>query len=98
MIYSTSQLEPSIGDVMLAEQTSAQRGWADFEIARSVIAGELDNGPYLFGEWFTAADVMIGSLFTWRRMLGGQPDRPKLESYVDRLLVRTAAPKIGDSR
>ena len=95
MVYSTSQLEPALGDTMLGAQTSLQRGWTDFETARNVIEGELGAGPYLFGEWFTAADVMIGSLFMWRRMLGGQRDRPKLEAYVDRLLARPAAPKLG---
>ena len=95
MVYSTSQLEPAMGDAMLGGQTSPQRGWTDFETARNVIEGELGDGPYLFGEWFTAADVMIGSMFIWRRMLGGQRDRPKLEAYVDRLLARPAAPKLG---
>ena len=95
MIYSTSQLEPALGDAMLGGQTSPQRGWTDFETARNLIEGELGQGPYLFGAGFTAADVMIGSMFIWRRMLGGQPDRPKLEAYVDRLLARPAAPKLG---
>jgi glutathione S-transferase len=95
MVYSTSQLEPALVDTMVGAQTSPQRGWTDFETARNVVEGELRNGPYLFGEWFTAADVMIGSMFIWRRLLGGQADRPKLEAYVDRLLARPAAPKIG---
>ena len=95
MIYSTSQLEPALGDAMLGGQTFPQRGWTDFETARNLIEGELGQGPYLFGAGFTAADVMIGSMFIWRRMLGGQPDRPKLEAYVDRLLARPAAPKLG---
>lgn len=94
MVYSTSQLEPAMGDAMLGGQTSPQRGWTDFETARNVVEGELGDGPYLFGDWFTAADVMIGSLFVWRRMLG-QRDRPKLEAYVDRLLARPKAPKLG---
>ena len=88
-------LMPALGDAMLGGQTSPQRGWANFETVRNVVEGELGAGPYLFGEWFTAADVMIGSMFIWRRMLGGQPDRPKLETYVDRLLARPAAPKPG---
>jgi glutathione S-transferase len=95
MVYSTSQLEPAMGDAMLGGQTSPQRGWTDFETARNVIESELGGGPYLFREWFTAADVMIGSMFIWTRMLGGQPDRPKLEAYVDRLLARPNAPKLG---
>jgi glutathione S-transferase len=96
MIYSTSQLEPAMGDALLGGQPPApQRGWTDFETARNVIETELADGPYLFADWFTAADVMIGSMFIWRRMLGGQPDRPKLEAYVDRLLARPKAPKLG---
>jgi glutathione S-transferase len=96
MVYSTSQLEPAMGDALLGGQpATAQRGWTDFETAMNVIEGELGEGPYLFGEWFTAADVMIGSMFIWRRLFGAQPDRPKLEAYVDRLLKRPAAPKIG---
>jgi glutathione S-transferase len=96
MVYSTSQLEPAMSDALLGGQAATpQRGWTDFETARDVVEGELGNGPYLFGEWFTAADVMIGSMFIWKRMFGGPPERPKLNAYVDRLLARPRAPEIG---
>jgi glutathione S-transferase len=96
MVYSTSQLEPAMGDTLLGAQWMPQRGWTDFETVKDVIEGELGDGPYLFGNWFTAADVMIGSMFIWRRIFtGGKPDRPKLEVYVDRLLERPAAMKFG---
>jgi glutathione S-transferase len=49
----------------------------------------------LFGDWFTAADVMIGSMFIWQRMLSIPTNRPKLDTYVDRLLARPAAMKFG---
>src|SRR5919206_1345757 len=86
MVYSTSQLEPAMGDALMGVETLPQRGWTDFETAQDVIEGELGNGAYLFGDWFTAADVMIGSMLIWKRMFGGPPGRPKLEAYVDRLL------------
>ena len=88
MVYSTSQLEPAMGDAMMDVKAIPQRGWTDFEIAKDVVEVELGEGPYLFGDWFTAADVMIGSLFVWKRIWGGPPERPKLEAYVDRLLER----------
>jgi glutathione S-transferase len=97
MVYSTSQLEPAMADKLLGLETVPQRGWTDFETAKDVIEGELGDRRYLFGDWFTAADVMIGSMFIWRRLFAGQPDRPKLEAYVDRLLTRPAAPNIGQS-
>jgi glutathione S-transferase len=95
MVYSTSQLEPAMGDALLDVSTLPQRGWTDFETVKDVIEKELDDGPYLFGDWFSAADVMIGSMFIWKRMWGRPPDRPKLEAYVHRLLERPAAMKIG---
>jgi glutathione S-transferase len=95
MVYSTSQLEPAMGDTLLKVQSLPQRGWTDFETAKDVIEGELGDGPYLFGDWFTAADIMIGSMFIWKRIFGAPPDRPKLEVYVDRLLARPKAMKLG---
>ncbi|MCM5682242.1 glutathione S-transferase family protein [Schlegelella sp. S2-27] len=92
MVYSTSQLEPSMGDTLLKLPHHPARGWTDFEAAQDVVERELGDGPYLFGDWFTAADVMIGSMFIWKRMFGGPPDRPSIAAYVDRLLQR---PKCG---
>jgi len=95
MVYSTSQLEPAMSDEIMHVETLPQRGWTDFETARDVVERELGRGPYLFGDRFTAADVMIGSMFIWKRTLGVPPDRPALEAYVDRLLARPAAPRLG---
>jgi len=85
-----------MGDKLLNLESLPQRGWTNFETVKDVIESELGDGPYLFGDWFTAADVMIGSLFIWKRIFGGPPDRPKLEAYVDRLLARPKAMKIGE--
>jgi glutathione S-transferase len=96
VVYSTSQLEPAMGDMLMGTETLPQRGWTDFETVEDVIEGELGDGAYLFGNWFTAADVMIGSMFIWKRMWGAPPGRPRLEDYVDRLLERSAGMKIGE--
>jgi glutathione S-transferase len=85
-----------MGDMLMGTETLPQRGWTDFEKVEDVIEGELGDGACLFGDWFTAADVMIGSMFTWKRMWGASPGRPKLEAYVDRLLERSAGMKIGE--
>ena len=95
MVYSTSQLEPAMGDALLKVETLPQRGWTNFETAQDVVEGELGRGPYLFGEWFTAADIMIGSMFIWKRIFGAPAGRPALEAYVDGLLARPKAIKFG---
>ena len=96
MVYSTSQIEPALSDALLGSQPATpQRGWTDFETAKDVVERELGDGPYLFGDWFTAADVMIGSMFIWKRVFTGKPERPRLDAYVDRLLARPKAMKFG---
>jgi glutathione S-transferase len=49
MVYSTSQVEPAMGDALLGAKTLPQRGWTDFETVKDVIEGELGDGAYLFG-------------------------------------------------
>jgi glutathione S-transferase len=95
MVYSTSQLEPAMRDELLGVETLPQGGWTDFQTAQDVIEGELGDGAYLFGEWFTAADVMIGSIFIYKRLWSGPSERPKIEAYVDRLLSRPAVMQMG---
>ncbi|MDP2309203.1 MAG: glutathione S-transferase family protein [Pseudomonadota bacterium] len=90
MVYSTSQLEPAMGDALLKLETPPSRGWTTFDVARSVVEQELGDKPYLLGE-FTAADIMIGSMFIWMRRFGGPKESPRLEAYVDRLLARPHA-------
>lgn len=95
MVYSTSQLEPSLLDDLMKLDTPPQRGWSGFDTVREVVERELGRGPFLFGDWFTAADVMFGSMFIWKRTFGGPPERPAIETYVDRLLARPAAPQLA---
>lgn len=95
MVYSTSQLEPALGDARLKVETQPQRGWTDAKTAMGVVERELGQGPWLFGDWFTAADIMIGSIFIYMRLLGVRSDLPAVESYVDRLLARPRCMKLS---
>jgi len=96
MVYSTAQLEPSMGDSLLKiRSNNSARGWTDFERAKDAVERELGYGPYLFGAQFTAADVMIGSMFIWHRAFGGRSNRPKIDAYIDRLQARPKGMKFG---
>jgi glutathione S-transferase len=95
MVYSTSQLEPALGDALLKQETPPSRGWTDYETVKAAIDSELGNGLYLFGNAFTMADIMVGSLFMWARRWGHPTGRPRLEAYIDRLLERPHALKLS---
>lgn len=95
VVFSTSQLEPSMGDSMMKLPSAPQRGWNDFEATKDLIEREIGNGPYLFGEQFTMADILIGSMFLWGRMMQVPSGRPAIEAYVDRLMARPQGFKPG---
>lgn len=96
MVYSTAQLEPAMGDSLLRlRSNNSARGWTDFEHAKDAVERELGYGPYLFGAQFTAADVMIGSMFIWHRAFGGRSNRPKIDAYIDRLQARPKGMRFG---
>jgi glutathione S-transferase len=54
------------------------------------VANAVAKGPYLVGEQFTAADVVIGSGLRWGMMFKLMPERPEFTAYVARLAQRPA--------
>jgi len=51
----------------------------------------LRPGPYVCGERFTAADVVLGSALGWGLMFGTIDKRPTFDAYVKQLQQREAA-------
>jgi glutathione S-transferase len=61
----------------------AQLGYGDFDSVMNVVAQALTAGPYLMGEQFTAADVVVGSNIRWGMIFKMvlpriRDDRPRL--------------------
>jgi len=66
-------------------------GFGDFDRVFDVLEEALAAGPYLLGEWFSAADVMIGAdLHFGIDIFKLVYPRPVLRTYVDRCLARPA--------
>jgi glutathione S-transferase len=55
-----------------------------------VIDEGLAGKPYLLGDQFSAADIMIGSTLAWASFMGLLDGLPGLASYVERLVQRPA--------
>jgi glutathione S-transferase len=66
-------------------------GYGDHESVMNVLSEAVQKGPYLLGEQFTAADVVIGSGLRWGMMFKGIPERPEFVAYAGRLAERPAA-------
>jgi len=66
-------------------------GYGDFETTMDVVAKAVTPGPFLMGDRFTAADVVIGSNLRWGTMFKMIPERKEFSDYVARLTDRPAA-------
>lgn len=64
--------------------------YGDFDTVMDTIEAQLTPGPWLFGERFTAADILWASALDWTMKFGIVPRRDVFEQYVARLMVRPA--------
>jgi glutathione S-transferase len=74
-----------------AEAPRAALGYGDFDTTMDVVARAVTPGPFLMGEKFTAADVVIGSNLRWATHFKMIPERKEFVDYVARIAERPAA-------
>jgi glutathione S-transferase len=67
-----------------------QCGYGDYDSVMHVIAEQLQRGPWLLGERFTAADVLWGGALNFALMFKLVPDWPVFRAYVERVQARPA--------
>jgi glutathione S-transferase len=93
LFFGPSCIEPAMTDRAFPRQEQPRRGmlgYGDFDTVMEVVAKAVEPGPYLLGEQFTAADVIVGSTLRWGLMFGLLPTRPEFIAYVGRLEQRPA--------
>jgi len=93
LFFSPSCIEPAMVDRAFPRKEEARRGmlgYGDFDTAIDVAAKAVAKGPYLMGEQFTAADVVVGSTLRWGTMFKLIPERSEFTGYVGRLAQRPA--------
>ncbi|MGC1180094.1 MAG: glutathione S-transferase family protein, partial [Methyloceanibacter sp.] len=91
LFFGPSCIEPAIIDRASPRKEEARRGmlgYGDFDTVMDVMAKVVAKGPYLMGEQFTAADVVIGSTLRWGMMFKLIPERPEFAAYIERLKQR----------
>lgn len=92
LFFGPGCLEPAITDAMYKREDASPGtlGWGSTEQVLDVLAAALTPGPYLLGDRFTAADVVIGSGLRWGMMTKSIHERPEFTTYVARLGERPA--------
>ena len=93
MAFYGSSFEPALIDKSrnLEPASPSMLPYGDYDTMLKTLTDQLDKGPYLLGERFSAADVLWGTALSWTMMFGLVPDLPVLKAYVERINNRPAA-------
>src|SRR5262249_24331378 len=93
LFFGPSCIEPAMIDRAFPRKEEARRGmlgYGEFDTVMEVVANAVKGGPYLMGQQFTAADVVIGSALRWGMLFKLLPERPDFAAYAPRLGQRPA--------
>jgi glutathione S-transferase len=94
LFFGPGCFEPAVIDRAAPRKEEARRamlGYGDFDTAMNTVAKAVEKGPWLLGEQFTAADVVIGSNIRWGTIFKLIPERPEFTAYSARIAARPAA-------
>jgi glutathione S-transferase len=94
LFFGPSCIEPAIIDRASPRKEEARRGmlgYGTFDTVMDTVATAVAKGPFLMGEQFTAADVIVGSGLRWGTMLKLIPERGEFADYIMRCTSRPAA-------
>lgn len=95
MVFYGSCFEPALIDRSMNREPPpvGRSGYGDFETVMKTLTGQLERGPYLLGERFTAADVLWGIALEWATGFKLVPELPVIRAYIDRVVGRPAIQK-----
>ena len=94
LFFGPSCIEPAVIDRAAPRKEEARRGmlgYGDFDTTMNTVAAAVAQGPWLLGEQFTAADVIIGANIRWGMIFRTIPERPEFTAYAGRIAARPAA-------
>ena len=94
LFFGPSCIEPAVIDRAAPRKEPARRGmlgYGDFDTVMNVVAQAIAKGPWLMGDQFTAADVVIGANIRWGMIFKLVPERKEFTDYAARIAARPAA-------
>ena len=92
MGFTPGAIEPAMMEKFIGfEVARGSSGWGNYEQVIQVLEDGLREGPWILGETFTAADVMLGSSVFFMKQFGLLAEgNAVFEAYLERCLARPA--------
>ena len=88
MFWATGELEPALWSKISGGVDADPYARSRYDAAVTRLHEALWEGPWLMGDRFTVADVLIGGAVAWARE--HLPESPLLDAYIARLAARPA--------
>jgi glutathione S-transferase len=92
MVFYGSCFEPALVDKSMQREPAPPSTcpYGDFDTMLKTLTDQLERGPYLLGDTFSAADVLWGTALNWTTMFKLVPELPVIRAYIDRIMTRPA--------
>jgi glutathione S-transferase len=93
IVFNHASLEPAVMDKARNVQSGlppSSLAYGSYDDTVNALAGALKDGPYILGDRFSAADVVVGSAVRYLTLFKLLPDRPEFATYIERVTGRPA--------
>ena len=92
LMFTNSNIEPAMAErFSKLTPNRVAHGWGDYDSVMAILRNALQIGPWILGERFCAADVMLGSAVYFLDMFKILAEEPALSAYLARCMARPAA-------
>ena len=96
-LFAPSVIEPgAMAKLNKWEFRAGQAGWGEFDAMLRAIDGAVTPGPFLLGEQFTIADVIMGGTLRYMTMFKMLEASPAVAAYLERLAGRPALQRANE--
>jgi glutathione S-transferase len=94
IVFNHGDVEPAASDkarkIPEGSLPASALSYGTYDDTVNALVGAVGEGPYILGERFSAADVVLGGAIRWMTKFKLLPDRPEFTGYVERLTSRPA--------
>lgn len=91
LMFTNAVIEPAMTEKAAgAAPNPLRNGWGSYEQMLATLRQGIERGPWILGERFSAADVLLGMSCHFMRQFKMIADEPLLFAYADRCAARPA--------
>ncbi|HET6554074.1 MAG TPA: glutathione S-transferase family protein [Dyella sp.] len=98
MVFYGSCFEPALVDRSMKRDPAQPSTcpYGDWDTMFNTLVAQLERGPYMLGERFSALDVLWGTALRWTTLFKLVPELPVITAYIERIASRPAMQRAAE--